>query len=148
MDPCEALAHSAEILIGQPVERVCFQQMHWLARFDGIWACASLLHVPENQLEEVFQRVCRALKHGGVFYVSFKYGQSERMKEGRLFTDMNEARLKHVVEEVNGCGGCGQMQIVETWLSGDVRSGRSNEQWLNGLLRKTTGKEGKDQDLL
>src|SRR5699024_9780161 len=45
--------------------------------FDGIWVCASLLHVPAQELPATFRHLASLLADNGVFYVSFKYGEGE-----------------------------------------------------------------------
>jgi SAM-dependent methyltransferase len=72
------LARLASNYCGLPVEVRRFQEIEWQDAFDGIWACASLLHVPPVELPEVLRRLGRALKTDGVLYVSFKYGSDER----------------------------------------------------------------------
>lgn len=47
------------------------------AKFDGVWAGASLLHVPIEHLGVVVARIHRSLCPGGVFFVSFKAGERE-----------------------------------------------------------------------
>lgn len=37
---------AAQALTGRPVLQMRFQQIDWIDEFDGIWTCASLLHVP------------------------------------------------------------------------------------------------------
>jgi len=74
-------------------------------------------------------RLARALKPGGVWYLSFKYGTSEREKEGRHFTDLNEAGLQTLVSALP------QVSIIEQWTTQDKRPER-DEVWLNALLRK------------
>jgi cyclopropane fatty-acyl-phospholipid synthase-like methyltransferase len=61
----------------------------------------------------------------GTFYASFKYGNFEGMRGGRYFTDLNEEGLAKLMEKVEG------MAIVETFLTGDARVGRGDEQWFN-----------------
>ena len=41
--------------------------------FDGVWACASVLHTPKNQIEGVIKKLGDALKAQAVLYASFKY---------------------------------------------------------------------------
>ncbi|NCA72135.1 MAG: class I SAM-dependent methyltransferase, partial [Sphingobacteriia bacterium] len=77
---CEAspaLARLASDYCGLPVEVRRFQDIDWVARFDAIWACASLLHVPMLELPGVMRRLARALVPGGVLYASFKHGAGE-----------------------------------------------------------------------
>lgn len=128
LEPCESLAVEAERRLGHPVARLSFQELEWHGVFDGIWACASLLHVPEAELGDVFFRLARALKLGGILYASFKFGTGEVIRNGRHFTNMDEPRLETLLQMER------PFSILETWVSGDVRAGRQNELWLNCIL--------------
>jgi SAM-dependent methyltransferase len=125
-----ALARLASEHCGLPVEVLRFQDVEWHDRFDGIWACASLLHVPMAELTDVFGRLGRALKFGGVLYASFKYGAGEREHEGRRFTDLDEQGLAGLVEAVPA------RVVIETWVTGDRREGREGERWLNAVVAR------------
>jgi 2-polyprenyl-3-methyl-5-hydroxy-6-metoxy-1,4-benzoquinol methylase len=46
---------------GLPVQQLRFQDLRFEELFDGIWACASLLHVPIRDEVAVFKRLIRAL---------------------------------------------------------------------------------------
>lgn len=127
-DAAPALATLAEAHLEQPVAVLRFQDMVWEDTFDGIWACASLLHVPAAELSDVFHRMVRAIKPHGVLYASFKYGHGEREQDGRRFTDMDEIGLADLLQQV------GEFHELETWVSTDRRPGRNNERWLNTLL--------------
>ncbi len=129
-DASPELAALAEAFLGSPVEVLRFQDMAWEDRFDGAWACASLLHVPYDELPDVLLRLERALKPGGVLYASFKYGRGEREVEGRRFTDLDEEALAGLLHRVPG------LSLLETWVTPDRRKGREKERWLNLLLRR------------
>ncbi|KAA6182256.1 class I SAM-dependent methyltransferase [Thiohalocapsa marina] len=130
-DASPALVELAEQHCGQPVQCLRFQDVTWQSEFDGIWACASLLHVSEPELPEVMQRMRDALKPRGILYASFKYGRGEREHHGRRFTDLDEPGLAALLRQVTG------LEEVETWTTGDRRPGRESERWLNTLLRRT-----------
>jgi len=61
---------------------------------DGIWACASLLHIPNDGLNNTLCNAFRALKKKGVLYASWKVGVHERNIEGRFFNNFTEERLR------------------------------------------------------
>lgn len=131
----EAFDASAEMVAlaaghaGIPVRLLTFSALDDAERYDGIWCCASLLHVSSRELPETMQKLADALKPGGVWYVSFKYGEGEREKDGRHFTDLNEQTLEQLVSPLSG------IHIHTTWRTEDKRPGR-DEIWLNALLRK------------
>ncbi|SDX65507.1 class I SAM-dependent methyltransferase [Thiocapsa roseopersicina] len=124
------LARLATEHCGLSVEVRRFQEIDWEDRFDGIWACASLLHVPMAELPEVLGRLGRALKPDGVLYASFKYGVGEREHRGRRFTDLDEAGLDALIEAVPA------LAVVESWVTGDRRPGREGERWLNAVVAR------------
>ncbi len=132
-DASPALVALAEHHLRQPVDCLRFEDIRWQNAFDGIWACASLLHVPACELPAVMLRLCRALKPDGVLYASFKYGYGEREHHGRRFTDLDEPGLAVLLRQVR------DLTEIETWTTNDLRPGRAAERWLNTLLRKGEG---------
>jgi len=118
MDACLKIAALAEAVIGQKVLTERAQDMAFLHRFDGIWACASLLHIPLAELPEVFVRLARALTPGGVIYCSIKYGAGEHLRTGRHFTDMDELSFDGLIK------GVPDLQIQKYWVTVDRRPER------------------------
>ncbi|MBP7442318.1 MAG: class I SAM-dependent methyltransferase, partial [Thauera sp.] len=86
-DGSAELARLAAEYLGQPVDVKRFDEIVECSRYDGIWACASLLHVGEEELPATLARMWASLKPGGVFYLSFKHGEVERTDGERHFTD-------------------------------------------------------------
>ncbi|HBP24989.1 MAG TPA: SAM-dependent methyltransferase, partial [Oribacterium sp.] len=78
IDASKEMCAYASKLLQQDVRQLTFQELDYKEDFSGIWACASLLHVPERQQAEVLQRLIHALTPGGVLYASWKYGETER----------------------------------------------------------------------
>ena len=95
-DASEELVNLAKKHTGAPVQLRSFLDVEEQAMYDGIWACASLLHVPHAEVPEVLQRLWNALKPGGAFYLSFKLGTTERVQDGRHFTDVDESQLQEL----------------------------------------------------
>lgn len=129
IDGSAELCRLASAYTGVKVRRMLFQELSEVEKYDGIWACASLLHLPAAQLRDVMRKTAAALKAGGILYASFKYGTFAGERNGRFFTDMTEEKFAELMEEVEG------LVTVEQWVSGDARPGRSGERWLNLILR-------------
>ena len=130
LDGAEALCKIASQYTGIPVKHMYFQELEEVERYDGIWACSSILHVPEKDLPDIFFRLHRALKSGGYLYTSFKYGDFSGDRNGRFFTDLTERHFQDLLAKVPG------LQLIETAVTGDVRPGRESEQWLNLIIQK------------
>ncbi len=65
---------------GIPIRQMLFQELDTVDTYDGIWACASILHLSRMELSDVFRRMAVALRKNGMIYASFKYG-SEALRE-------------------------------------------------------------------
>lgn len=130
IDGSEELCRLASAAAGIPVKQMYFQDLDAVDAYDGIWACASILHVSKAELPQILQKMTRALKANGLIYTSFKYGDGEGVRNGRYFSDFTEETAKVLISEIEG------LQIEKMWTSSDRRPGRENEQWLNILLRK------------
>jgi len=128
-DASPAMVELAREHTGLPVQLMTFADVDWKEEFDGIWCCASLLHVPAAELPGVMRKLADALKAGGVWYVSFKYGDGEREVDGRRFTDMDEGRLRALLSTV------AVIDVISIWTTQDKRPLR-DEVWINGVLRK------------
>jgi hypothetical protein len=98
--------------------------------YDGIWACSSILHLPKTELKDVIVKMSIALKNIGIIYTSFKYSEFEGMRNGRYFTDFTLESFADFIKYVPS------LDILEYWISGDVRQGREDEKWLNLILQK------------
>ncbi|SDT96852.1 DUF3427 domain-containing protein [Halopseudomonas salegens] len=129
-DASESMARHAGKLLQQEVEVKSFNDFEEPASYRGIWACASLLHVPAIEQPAVFARLWHALKPGGVLYCSFKRGNGEREDQGRRFTDAEPEDIQLWAEGLPG------LTSTDIWFTSDQRPGR-DEQWLNALLFKS-----------
>ena len=121
--------HAAE-LTGQEVLLLSFEEIEFKEMFDGIWACASVLHVPENNISTVLSKFTAALKDDGILYTSFKYGEKEQIRNGRFFADYTEERFNQLLAAIP------QLELIQYWKTSDLRPGRSDEKWLNILLKR------------
>lgn len=88
-------------------------------------------YLPKNELLPVIQKMCNALKGTGVIYTSFKYGDFEGERNGRYFTDFREDTFQEFIN------GIPELTIEDCWITGDVRSERGDEKWLNLIFRKS-----------
>jgi SAM-dependent methyltransferase len=130
LDASEAMVRLAREHTNQQVHHLAFQEVTWSQEFDGIWACASLLHVPWRELPEVLERLACALRSGGVLYVSFKHGHGEREHDGRRFTYLDEPRLRALLAEIP------DLIVKEYWQSQSIQPKRVPEMWVNAIALK------------
>ncbi len=132
VDGSAEMACEAEKRIGAPVRVQLFEDLDDVAAFDGIWANASLLHVPRAGLPNVLARVHRALKPGGLLAASFKSGGQEgRDRLGRYYNYLNADELTAF------------MHAAGAWDALDLQEGRgtgydgSETGWVVVFARKS-----------
>jgi 2-polyprenyl-3-methyl-5-hydroxy-6-metoxy-1,4-benzoquinol methylase len=128
-DASNVLVQKAENLLGYTVLCNTFQNIKFTDQFDGIWACASLLHVAKDEMTSVMLKLSNALNVSGVIYVSFKYGETERKDAGRLFNDYTEPLFDKMIQHIP------ELKVLKYWTTDDVRP-EKNERWLNILIQK------------
>lgn len=80
--------------IGQEVECMIFDELNDELRYDGIWACSSILHVEREQLPDILKKMLIALKEGGIIYTCFKIGNSFEIQERKYYNYSNQRIIR------------------------------------------------------
>lgn len=133
IDASPRLAQLATTFSGHACEVLTFQEMEFREEFDGIWACASLLHVPKCEMFDVMPRFIRALKPGGVFYISLQEGVGgDPVEDGRFFSYYTADSFRELLSLYPA------LREIAFWKTDEVRSPKHCEPWLNFLLKKAT----------
>ena len=130
IDGSAELCKLASELTGIEVKHMYFQELSEVEKYDGIWACSSILHLTLNDLEDVMKRMTHAVKSHGIIYTSFKYRTFCGERNGRYLTDLTENTFQEFLQKITG------LEVEEQWITSDVRPGRGEEKWLNLILRK------------
>lgn len=130
IDGSKELCKLASEYTGIEVKNMFFQELTEVEKYDGIWACSSILHLTVKDLSDVMKKMVIALRKNGIIYTSFKYGVFAGERNGRYFTDMTEETFAKFLKNIDG------LEVEEQWKSSDVRPGREEEKWLNLILRK------------
>lgn len=136
IDGSEEMCQEASKYTGLNVKCLDFFDLDETEAYDGIWACASVLHVEKIKIPELLRKLYRALKVGGVLYLSFKYGDHDDFRDGRHFTDLDEDEFRKLLSE-GCCDGIGPdgFVIIDEWRSDDVRREKVVH-WLNEIVKK------------
>ena len=129
-DGSEELCKIASEYTGISVKKMLFHELNSVGEYDGIWACASILHVAKQELPMIIQKMADAVKDGGAVYMSFKYGEFEGVKNGRYFTYLTEGAFEKLIEQIP------KLRVEKLWVTTDVRADRDEERWLNVILRR------------
>lgn len=115
---------------GIKIKQMKFEELSEEKKYNGIWACASILHVEKARLKMVFQKMRFALKDNGIIYTCFKYGNFEGERNGRYFTDFTEESFQEFLKDE------AKFQVKRIWKTQDVRKEMEDVTWLNIILSK------------
>jgi mutator protein MutT len=130
VDAVAAIAECAATYLGQPVRVQKAEDLDETAIYDGVWACAGLLHIPRLRIEATFARIIRALRPRGIWYMSFKKGESAGQDaKGRYFNNYTIPMMQQLL------GHFPQLHILDISESSAPLRGEK-QQWLNILVVK------------
>lgn len=131
MDGSEEMCKLAEVNTDQEVLQMTYDEMEFDDVFDGIWACASLVHLTDDEMREIMKKLIQALKADGILYFSVHKGDRDGIYNGRYFRDYTRKELSELMEEFP------ELELINMWTTQDARSGKSDGQWLNVLAKKS-----------
>lgn len=105
-----------------------FLSLNYKEEFNGIWACASLLHLNIKDMKIVLDNIYNALKDDGVIYISLKYGDFEGYIDDRFFKYVDEKSLDEIINTK-------KFEILEEFFTEDFRVNKDFK-WINLILKK------------
>jgi SAM-dependent methyltransferase len=127
-DASESLVEFSKLFL-EDVRLETFESFNIDTLVDGIWACASLLHVERNDILRIMQKYVNFLKPHGVFYMSFKACDYDYIKDGRQFTCFTLNSMNEMINHLH------DVKVVEIFETQDARQDRS-ESWINVILQR------------
>ena len=130
LDGSPEMCALAEIHTDLEVLNMTFEELDFDEVFDGVWACASLLHVPEKEMPDILKKVGMALKPGGHLYVSVKEGEFEGIRDERYYVDYKKRKLMDMLEDTE------IFEIKDVWKSDGVKTHTGDTRWLNIIAKK------------
>jgi len=127
IDGSYEMCNIARSLLKKEVEQINFLDIDYKEQFDGVFACASLLHLDNKDLIVVLNKISSALKQNGILYTCFKYGDSTRVDNGRFYNDMNEEKFLDLIKNIEN------LKILKSWISEQYKS---DTKFLNYIIKK------------
>lgn len=130
IDGSKEMVDHARKYLGNRVHHTTFEDYNPVVYFDGIWALATLLHVPRKDISRIIGKYIKMLNPDGIFFMSFKERIEDYTKDGRNFTCFTEDGLLDVLNSYKG------IEIVKVIHTTDIREGRDDEKWLSIIIKK------------
>lgn len=132
IDSSIALVEIARDYSGVDVAVAKVETIDFVEKFDAVWACASLLHLPRTELPEALRRIKHSLVSGGVLFLSVQSGSGEEiLEDGRFYAHYTDAEIRMSVSAIG-------FDVLETWKTPDSYASRAWISWVNLLARKTS----------
>ena len=129
LDASKEMAKLATEYTGIRVINSTFDSFTSKEKYNGIWACASLVHIPKKEIIRTLSKLCSHLDEDGILYFSMKYRNEDKEEDSRRFTKLDDNFLDFEIKSSIEFG------LVDSFLTSDVRIHQSN-MWVNFLLRK------------
>jgi len=118
-------------LTGLNTKHMTFQELDEVCKYDLVWAAASLLHLDKMCMLESLKKLFRAVKFGGIMFISLKYGTESYYDDfGRYFVEYDEGKLENVISSLS------DYEIADIYLNDDTRANKSKKKWINIIVRK------------
>ena len=125
----EFIRHAKDLGLNVKKENVI--DISYKNEFDGVFACASLLHLKEDQLIIALSKLKDSLKDEGIIYMSFKEGNFSGIRDGRYYLDMNEENMAKILDTVG-------LKLIKCWRNTD-KLNRGNV-WISFIVRDVISK--------
>lgn len=126
------MCKKASLYVGIEVRNLRFDEISYDEEFDGIWACASLHHVANDELPAVLTKMNKALKVGGAIFASFKNGNGVITSDGREYSDYTRESLKALFKKAG-------FSILSIWGGDSSKSDKYIGKWLIIIGTKIAG---------
>jgi len=127
IDASVEMIRHCKSLIGDRAILADLEEFETTEKYDGIWACASLLHIPRERLAAAITKYSAMLRPGGYFFMSFKNREQDYKKDGRIFTCFTQPSLEQYLNDLN------LFNKIDIYETEDVRPDRPGEQWVSAI---------------
>ena len=107
-----------------------FNELNEIDIYDGIWACASLLHVPKNELKDILIKMRNALKNDGIIYISMKDGNNEEIdNKQRYYNYLTKENMLLLINDIN-------LKLLDYISTKSVSNPNESRCWSSYILKK------------
>lgn len=133
IDGSIGMCKKAEEYINQKVECMKFEELNDKDKYDGIWACSSILHTEKEQLPSILEKMLIALKDKGVIYTSFKKGNTYEIKENKYYNNTSKEEIEEILNKIDI-----KTKIIEYYETASTtkRPGDNQVVWCNYVIKK------------
>lgn len=133
VDASPEMAGLAAEYLKHPVRVQRAENLGEINKYDGIWTCAGLVHIPKSLMGMTFSRILCALKPGGIWFTSFKSGETEKVDDiRRPFNNYSRPAIVQLLDNFS------EATICDIYESTSLLRAKK-QQWLNVFVTKNIG---------
>ena len=130
IDGSEEMCKLATKYINQEVKCMKFNELNDYLLYDGIWACASILHVKRDNLKDILIKMRNALKDNGIIYTSFKIGNYEIIEDNKYYNYIIKDILERILNNID-------LEVINYYENSTCPNvDRPKTKWGNYLIKK------------
>ncbi|MGM9877329.1 MAG: class I SAM-dependent methyltransferase [Bacilli bacterium] len=124
------LANIVEVELGLKVKVQDFNDFDEKDKYDGVWACASLLHVKKENLSNIILKLVKSIHDDGILYISMKDGEGEEIdKFGRYYNYVSEKEVEDLLKPLN-------LKVYKYLKTNQIKDDGKNIIWHNFFIKK------------
>ena len=128
LDASEKLVSIACKKLQIPIELGIIEERIAEEPVDGIWCCASIMHLEDEGVDQFFSNLKYNLKPGGILFMSVKSGiETGTDRYGRYLRNFKESDIHELLARHQ------ELELRELWYTEDKLT-RDSFRWLNALI--------------
>jgi len=97
--------------------------------FDGIWSCATLLHLKKEDIPKVLKDFNKILKKDGVLFINVKEGVGEEIRKKKEYNDLPRLFVYYSISEILNLVKEAGFEVINSFTDKDPN-------WINVYARK------------
>ncbi len=130
IDGSSELCKLASNYTGINVKCMDFNDLNEINKYDGVWACSSIIHVDKKELLNVIDKIYLSLKDKGIFYTCFKNGSGEEINNGRYFNYLTKDEFIDLIESTK------KFKLLSFYQTNSSTNINEEKLWNNFILEK------------
>lgn len=130
IDGSSELCKLASNYTGINVKCMDFNDLNEINKYDGVWACSSIIHVDKKELLNVIDKIYLSLKDKGIFYTCFKNGSGEEINNGRYFNYLTKDEFIELIESSK------KFKLLSFYQTNSSTNINEEKLWNNFILEK------------
>src|SRR5574344_1378393 len=129
IDGSKEMCKIASTYINQEVYNITFDELNTNKKYNGIWACATLLHINKSEFINTLNKLYSILVDDGILYISLKNGDNNEIVDNKFYQYYTKDELDKIFADNN-------FRIKEYFIATSSTNKDEDRYWHNYILKK------------